>query len=117
MPVAPDAVAEEVIQICVKLPSGGNFRVKALQRAAGGIARIGEQRFFGGLALGIDAFKLLPRQQYLAANFKLVGPVARLKYQRNGADCTHVHRNVVALHAVAARHSAHQPSVYIGQRD
>ena len=47
--------------------------VKTLQRAAGRIARIGEERFFGSFPLGIQSLELFPGEQNLAPNLELTG--------------------------------------------
>ena len=47
----------------------------------------------------------------------MVGPSLAPQAQGHRAHRAHVGRHVVALHAVAARHGAHEASVLVGERD
>ena len=60
--------------------------------------------------------KILLRQVHLAANLDAALRPA-LQRQRDRAHRPHVLRDVLAAHAVAARGAAHQPPVFVGQRD
>ena len=117
MPVARKLVAQQVIQVGVKMSAGNERRVKTLQRAAGGIARIGEQRLLRRLALCVKTLEHRPRHKHFAAYLKLTRPVAVLQDERNAPYRPDVGRNVVAMNAVAASNSADKPAVDIGQRN
>ena len=92
--------------------------VLALEGAAGSVAGVGKERFASLLALGIQAVEGAPRHQYLAAYLELAGPVgSRGQLQGNASDGAHVGGDVIALHAVAARHGPHQSSVLVVEAD
>ena len=118
MPFGGQLFAQQVVEIGVELTRGHQFRLLALQRSAGGIARIGKERFLGCLALGVEPLKHFPRHENLTAYLKLAGEVAPgVQHQRNAADGLHVGRHVVAMHTVATRHRPHQAALLVGERD
>ena len=115
--VARQLVAEQVVQVGVEVAAGHESRALALERAAGGVARVGEERLLGGLALGVEPLEHAPGHKYLAANLKLARVAAARQHERYGAYGLHVVGHVVALHPVAARHGLHQPPADVGKAD
>ena len=92
--------------------------VLALERTAGSVAGIGEERLAGLLALRVEALEGAPRHQHLAAYLELSGPVAAgRELEGYAAYGAHVGSHVVALHAVAPGHGPHQPSVLVVEAD
>ena len=84
--------------------------------AGGGVARVGEQRFAGFLALLVDPRERRPRQEHLAADLD-ASRRAPPQRQRNRPDGPDVGGDVLAANAVAAGRAAHQAAVLVGQRD
>ena len=68
-------------------------------------------------ALGIEPLEHLPGHEYLAADFKLVGIARAWQHEGDAAYGLHVVGHVVAMYAVAARHSPHEFSVDIRKTD
>ena len=134
-------VAKEVVEIGVELTCCHHGRLLALERAAGGVARVGKEGLLGGFALAVEGLERCPRHQHLATDLELAGPRrhglggrrskevglpvgshgghcrARLQLEGYGADGADVGRHVVALHAVAARDGAHEAPVLVVERD
>ena len=69
------------------------------------------------LAFPIDAFKLGPGQEHLAAHFEPFGPPLATQSEGDGADGAHVGRHIVAADAIAACHGLGQLPVFVNQRD
>ena len=113
--VAWHLFAQEIIKVCVELATGYESRVLALQCSACSIARIGKQRFLCFLPLCVEPLKHLPWHQYLAPYLKLLRIVVAGEHERYAAYGAHVGCHVVAVHSVAACHSAHQSAVLVGK--
>ena len=88
-----------------------------LEAAAGGVARVGEGLLANLLLLFVEGLEGAPRHEYLAADFELTGPGARLEVSGDGLDGEDVVYHVVALDAVAAGHGPLQLPVDICQAD
>ena len=116
MAVGGQVFTQQVVEVGVELARGHHRGVLRLQRARGGVARIGEERLLAGLAFAVQGFERHPRHQNLAAYLERAGIVA-VQHEGDGADGFHVVRHVVALLAVAAGHGTHQLAVFVGQGD
>ena len=117
MSVGRQGVAQQVVEVGIEPTGCHHPRVKTLQRAAGRIAGIGKQRFFGSFALAVQALERCPGHEYLAANLKLARIVVAGEHQGDGGNGSHILSDIVALNAIAARDGLGQPAVDIGQRD
>ena len=116
MVVEGQIVAEEIVEICVESAARHLGRIEKLEGTGGGVARIGEERFPGSLALGIEAVEGFPWQHYLAADLEEVGVALALEFQWNRADGANVVGHVIAFLAVAAGHGAHQFAMLVDER-
>ncbi len=117
MVVGGQSVGKQVIEIGIEAASGHLGRVLQLERAGGGIARVGEQGLLVEGPLLVQPVERLPWQYDLASYLKAVGPVARPEHQRYAAYGLDVFGHVVTLLAVAAGHGPDEASVLVGQRD
>ena len=106
-----------VVEGADKAPSAHFTRILQLEGAAGGVARIGEKRFFHGLPLGVEAVEGLIGHEHLSADFKLIGEAASLEPMGNGGNLKGVHRNVVSLLPVSAGEGAEQLAIPVGEAD
>ena len=116
MAVAGQFVAKQIIEICIEVATRHQSRVLTLKRSACRITRIGKQRFFGSLTFLIKSFKHIPRHKNFAPYLKLLRPVAIFQHQRYRPYRLHVGRHIVAMNAVATRHTSNQFAVFIGKR-
>ena len=116
--VERQVVAQQEIENRIQTAARNLGAVLQLERAGGSVARVGKQGLLVELALLVQFLKTLPRQDNLATHLKLVGQVDEPRdFQRHRLDGDDIGGHVVALHAVAAGHGAHQPPVFIGHRD
>ena len=92
------------------------FGVGELERAGGGVARVGERRLFLRLALAVEGVEGGVGHQDLAADLEFLRIIA-LQLLRNAGDAADIVRDVVSLHAVAAGEGLDQLSVAVGQAD
>ena len=88
-------------------------RIKLLERAGGGVARVGEKRLTRRLALAIEFLERGDGIIDLAAHLENRG--VGLDLQRQRADGAQVRRDVVAAAAVAARQALHELPVLVAQ--
>ncbi len=69
------AVARKLVERTIQPTARDHGRLLLLERPGGGVARIGEQRLPGGLALGVDLVERSVRHQHLAANLEERRPI------------------------------------------
>ena len=117
MAVARQVVAQHIIKVGIKMPAGHQGRVLTFQGAARRITRIGKQRFFCRLTLGIKPLEHLPGHQYLTSYLKFRRPVIPGQHQGNGTDGLHVVGHVITTNAIATGHGTHQSALLIGERN
>ena len=110
-------VARQLIERAIQSPPCHDGRRQLFERPCGGVARIGEERFAGRFAFGVEPVERGVGHQNLASDFEEVGIAVARQLQRNAADGADVGRDVVALGAVAARHGLQQAAVIVGERD
>ena len=110
-------VARQLVERAVQSAARHDRRGLLLECARRGVARVGQQRLARCFALGVQAVERGVGHEYLAADFKQIGPVVAAQHERHAADRADVGRHVVARRAVAARHGAQQPAVLVGERD
>ena len=91
-------------------------RVEALHAARGGVARVRERLLLGRLALRVDRQEAGAGQVHLAARLERVGHVLPPELERDRADRARVRGDVVAAHAVAARHGTREPPLLVVER-
>ena len=116
--VAWDVVAKQVIEVGIQPALCHGAAVLALESAAGGIARIGKERFTVALPFGIEAVEGSPRHEHLTPYLELLGPVGACgQGKRHAADGAHILCHIITLHAVTTCHSTHQPSLLVMQAD
>ena len=116
--IAGNTIAQEVVEIGIQASLSHRAAVFALESARSSISGIGKKRFACLLPFCIETFERCPRHQNLATNLKLAGPVSTFgELQRNAANGTHISRHIVALSAIASRHSPRQASVFIVKAD
>ncbi len=95
---------------------GHQRRIEIPHRPGRGVARVGVERLARVLLFLVDALEVLLREIDLAAHFDApLRPAAQR--QRDRPHRAHVRRDLFAADAVAARGAAHQPAVFVGQRD
>ena len=109
-------VARQLVERAVQTAPRDHRRSLLLERSGRGVARIGEKRLPGRLAFGVDFVERGVGHQYLAAYFEIVGPVVAPEPEGHCPHRADVGRHVVALRAVAARHGAQQPAMFVGER-
>ena len=97
----------------------GDARIELLQRPGGGVARVGEHRLPGLLALAVHAPEGLDRQKDLAPDLEQLGHGCRaaLQAERHAADRPDVGRDVLADDPVAARRSRGEHAVLVDELD
>ena len=110
-------VASQLIERAIQSALGHDGRRLLLERSGGGVAGIGEELLAVGLALGVEPVERGVGHQYFAPDFEIIGPVLPAQAQGDRTHRADVGRHVVALDAVAARHGAQKPSVFVGERD
>ena len=110
-------VARELVERAVQPAARHDGRLLLLERSGGGVARVGEELFAVGLALGVEAVERGVGHQHFAADLEQFGPPFAAQPQRHGAHRADVGRHVVALDAVAAREGLHEPPVFVGERN
>ena len=93
------------------------FWVKLLERAGGGITRVGKRFFTGGFELLVHGVKFLDGHVSLAAHFKKFGRIFQIQFQRNAAHGFEIRRDVVAFRAVAARDAERELALAIVNAD
>ena len=112
-----EVVAGQLVERTVEASPRHDGRGLLFERSRGGIARIGEELFAVGLALGVQAVERGVGHEDLAPDLEVLGPPRAAQPQRYGTYRADVGRDVVARDAVAARHGACQRSVVVGERD
>ena len=110
-------LAQEIVQVGIQPASGHHAAVLTLQRAAGSIAWIGEERLLGSFALLVQTFEDLPGHKNLAPYLKLARIAFAGQHKGNGADGSHVLCHIVAMNTVATGHGLHQTAIHVGERD
>ena len=97
-------------------PACGDCRVELAQGAGGDIARVGEDGFAGGLALGVDRKEPLALHIDFAAHFQHIGPARAGQLFRHVFEGADIGGDVLAGDPVAAGRAQHQPAFFIAQR-
>src|SRR5579875_1261012 len=98
--------------------SGGDAGVELLERARGGVARVGEDGLARLLALTVEATERLERKVDLAACLESGGDgTARPERERHAADGADVRGDILADGAVAARGARCEPAVLVDELD
>jgi hypothetical protein len=85
-------------------PPGDDLRIELLERSRRRVSSVGERRLAGLFASAVDTLELLVGHVELATDLQYLGrrmPVAA-QAQGDGADGSHLRRDVVTLLAVAA---------------
>ncbi len=106
------------VQDDLELAAGDLACVELLDRARGEVARIGERRLAGLLALAVDALELGQGHVDFAADLNDVGQARAaggLEFWGERVDGFRVGRDVVALEAAAARDGAHERALLVGE--
>ena len=93
-----------------------DLAVERLERAGGGVARVGEGRLAILFPIAIRAVEGGPRPVDLAAQLEHFGPARAVQPQRDALECANVLCDVVAGLTVAAGRRGHQAPGFIAQR-
>ena len=110
-------VARKLVEYAIQTAARYDGRRLLFERSGRSVAGIGQERFSGRLAFGVEAVERGVGHQDFTPDFEVVGPVAVAQHEGYRAHRADVGRHVVALLSVAARHGAQQPPVFVGERD
>jgi hypothetical protein len=115
------AVDVEEVGEEIELARRGDGRIEDAHRARGGVARIGEALRAGFVLLAIEILERLSRHHRLPAHFEIARQAVLLERggidaQRDRADGPDIGGDVLASGSIAARHAAHQRSIFIDER-
>ena len=107
----------DAVRVEAQVPARGDARVLLAQRSGGRVARVGERRFAFVLVARVERPEVVPAHEHLAADLHEFGNVAFRSVQRGGnrLERAHVHRDVLARHAVAARQALHEHAVAVDE--
>ena len=97
-----------VVEVGIEATLGYDRRIELLERTAGGIARISEEREVSTMTLGIQSVELHEGQEDLPTHLEALGIARATQAEGDGADRAHISRHIIAHLSVATGDSTGQ---------
>ena len=97
-----------VVEVGVEATLGYDRRIELLERTAGGIARISEEREVSTMTLGIQSVELHEGQEDLPTYLEALGIARATQTEGDGAYRAYISRHIIAHLSVATSDSTSQ---------